>query len=103
MHIKYTRAMENKNPNQTPQQTISARVEINEYANRVLAIIKAKFGLKDKSEAINKFIQLYGEEIVEKQANDEYVKKIIDITNTHIKKYKNKNMSLNELDKLCEV
>jgi len=82
---------------------ISARVEINEYANKVLAIIKAKFSLKDKSEAINKFIELYGEEVAEKQANDEYVKKIIDITNDHIKKYKNKKMSLNELDRLCEV
>ena len=82
---------------------VSARVEINEYTNRVLAIIKAKFGLKDKSEAINKFIELYGEEIAEKQANEEYVKKIIDTTNNHIKKYKNKKMSLNELDKLCEV
>ena len=82
---------------------ISARVEINEYANKVLAIIKAKFSLKDKSEAINKFIELYGEEIAEKQANDEYIKKIIDITNNHLKKYKNKDMSLNELDELCEV
>jgi len=82
---------------------ISARVEINEYANRVLAIIKAKFSLKDKSEAINKFIELYGEEVAEKQANEEYVKKIINITNNHIEKYKNKKMSLNELDRLCEV
>ena len=82
---------------------ISARIEINEYTNRVLAIIKAKFSLKDKSEAINKFIELYGEEIAEKQANDEYIKKIIDITNNHLKKYKNKDMSLNELDELCEV
>ena len=81
----------------------SARIEINEYTNRVLAVIKAKFGLRDKSEAINKFIELYGDEIVEKQANEEYVKKIIDITNKHLEKYKNKKMSLQELDKLCEV
>lgn len=83
--------------------TISARVEINDYANRVLAVIKAKFGLKDKSEAINKFIEIYGDEIVEKQANEEYVKKVIEIANNHLKKYKNKKMSLQELDKLCEV
>jgi len=96
MYTKYTKIiMENK--------LISARVEINEYANRVLAIIKAKFSLKDKSEAINKFIELYGEEVAEKQANDEYVKKIINITNNHLEKYKNKKMSLNELDRLCEV
>ena len=81
----------------------SARVEINEYTNRVLAVIKAKFGLKDKSEALNKFIELYGDEVVEKQANEEYVKKIIEITNTHIKKYKKQKMNLQELDNLCEV
>jgi len=83
--------------------TISARIEINDYANKVLAVIKAKFGLKDKSEAINKFIELYGDEIIEKQTNEEYVKKIINITNAHIEKYKNRKMSLQELDKLCEV
>ena len=83
--------------------TISARIEINDYANKVLAVIKAKFGLKDKSEAINKFIELYGDEIIEKQTNEEYVKKFINITNAHIEKYKNRKMSLQELDKLCEV
>ena len=82
---------------------ISARIEISEYANRVLAVIKAKFGLKDKSEAINKFIELYGDEIVERQANESYVKEVIDIANTHLKKYKNKAMSLQELDSLCEA
>ena len=81
----------------------SARVEINEYANRVLAVIKAKFGLKDKSEAINKFIELYGDEVVEKEANEEYVKKVMDIANAHLEKYKNRKMSLQELDNLCEV
>ena len=81
----------------------SARVEINEYANRVLAVIKAKFGLKDKSEAINKFIELYGDEVVEKEANEEYVKKMMDIANSHLEKYKNRKMSLQELDNLCEV
>jgi len=83
--------------------TISARIEISDYANKVLAVIKAKFGLKDKSEAINKFIELYGDEVVEKQANEEYIKKIISITNAHVEKYKNRKMSLQELDKLCEV
>ena len=37
-------------------QTVSARVELGDYANKVLGIIKIKYGLKDKSEALNKFI-----------------------------------------------
>ncbi len=85
------------------QQNVSARVEINEYVNRVLGVIKAKYGLKDKSEAINKFVELYGDEVVEKEANEKYVKHMIEITNKHLSNYKNKKMSLAELDKLCEV
>jgi len=85
------------------QETISARVELDDYTNKVLGIIKIKFGLKDKSEAINKFIEIYGEEIIEKSPSEEYVKKIIDISNKHIKKYGYKKMSLKELDNLCGV
>lgn len=82
---------------------VSARIEINPYTNKVLAILKAKYGLKDKSEAINKFADLYGDEIFEKEAKDEYVKKVIGIADRHMKKYGHKTMSLEELDKLCEV
>lgn len=85
------------------EKMISARVELDDYSNRVLGIIKIKFGLKDKSEALNKFIELYGEEIMEKETNEEYIKKIIDITKKHFEKYGNKKMTLQELDKLCEV
>ena len=84
-------------------QTISARVELGDYANRVLGIIKLKYGLKDKSEALNKFIELYGQDILEREATEEYVKKIIEISKKHFKKYGYKKMSLQELDKLSGV
>ena len=82
---------------------ISARIELDEYSNRVLGVIKIKFGLKDKSEALNKFIELYGDEIIEKESNEAYIKKLIDLTKKHYKKYSNRKMSLHELDTLCEV
>ena len=84
------------------QNFISARVELEEYSNKVLSVIKAKYGLNDKSEAINKLIELCGENFVEKQANDDHVKKVISIANSHFKKYGNRKMSLQELNKLCE-
>ena len=84
-------------------ETKSARVELGEYTNKVLAVIKAKYGLKDKSEAINKFTELYGKEVVEKDAKEEYIKKILEITDRHMKKYGRKTMSFEELDALCEV
>ena len=71
-------------------KTISARVELEDYTNRVLGIIKIKFGLKDKSEALNKFIELYGNEIMEKQVNEDYIKKVIAVTKKHLEKYGNK-------------
>lgn len=83
-------------------KTISARVELNDYSNKVLGIIKIKFGLKDKSEALNKFIELCGDEVVEKEVSDDYAKKVIMIVNNHFKRYGYKKMSLKELDKLCE-
>ena len=61
-------------PNHMEKNQISARIELNEYTNRVLGVLKAKHGLKDKSEAINKFAELYGDEIVEKEASEEYIK-----------------------------
>ncbi len=85
------------------EKEISARIRLNNYANRVLSVIKAKYGLNDKSEAINKFAEIYGDEIVEKEANEEYVKKIIDIANKHLEKYGHRKMSFEELDRLCEV
>lgn len=84
-------------------QTISARVELGEYANKVLGIIKIKYGLKDKSEALNKFIEIYGDDILEREATEEYAKKVVAISNSHFKKYGSKKMSLQELDKLCEA
>ena len=52
-----------------------------DYTNRVLGIIKIKYGLKDKSEALNKFVELYGNDILEKESGEEYAKKINDALN----------------------
>jgi len=82
---------------------ISARVELNNYANKVLGIIKIKFGLKDKSEALNKFIELYGDDVMEQEATEEYTKRIIEATKKHFDKYQNKKMSVQELDNLFEI
>jgi hypothetical protein len=83
--------------------TVSARIELGNYANKVLGIIKIKYGLNDKSEAINKFIELYGNDVLDLEASEEYTKKVVELSNKHLKKYGLKKMSVNELDKLCEV
>lgn len=82
---------------------VTARIELGEYANKVLGIIKIKYGLNDKSEAINKFIELYGDDILELEASEEYTKKVVELSNKHLKKHGLKKMNVKELDKLCGV
>ncbi len=55
---------------------VDARVELKEYSNRVIAVVKAKYGLRDKSEALNKFIETYGPEEVEPEVRESYIKKL---------------------------
>ncbi len=82
---------------------VYARITLNDYANKVLNVIKAKFDLNDKSEAINKFMDLFGDEIVEKEAKDQYLKKIIEIEKKPFQKYGQRKMTLHELDKICNL
>ena len=89
--------------NKMENSTVTARIELGDYANKVLGIIKIKYGLNDKSEAINKFIELYGDDVLDLEASEDYTKKVVELSNKHLKKYGLKKMSVNELDKLCGV
>lgn len=48
-----------------------ARVVLTPYSNKLINVIKAKYDLPDKSAALNRFIQIYGQMEVEKEPNDE--------------------------------
>lgn len=54
---------------------VQAIINISEQANRVLNIVKAKYGLRDKSEAINIMAEEYSGLILEPELRPEYVKK----------------------------
>ncbi len=54
---------------------VKAIINIEDQTNRVLNIVKAKFGLKDKSEAINIMAKQYQEYILEPELRPEYIKK----------------------------
>jgi hypothetical protein len=82
---------------------ISFRAEIDEYTNRVLGVIKEKYGLKTKSEALNRLADMYGEDFIEREVKDELIKEVQEISEKHIKKYPNKRMTMKELDKLCGI
>ena len=71
---------------------VQAIINIEEHTNRVLNIVKAKFGLKDKSQAINLMAEKYEEEILEPSLRPEYKTKLAKII-------KDKHLSRAEFEK----
>lgn len=55
---------------------VQAIINIDEKTNRILNILKAKYGLKDKSKAIDLMAQQYEEEVLEPELRPEYIKKM---------------------------
>jgi len=82
---------------------ISFRAEIDEYTNRVLGVIKEKYGLKTKSDALNKFAYMYGEDFIDKEVKDNIVAEMKQAVQMHKKKYPNRRSNLEELDRLTGV
>ena len=55
---------------------VQAVINLNEHENRILNIVKGKFGLKNKSEAINLIIDEYEKEFLESELRPEYIEKM---------------------------
>jgi hypothetical protein len=55
---------------------VQAIINIDEKTNRILNILKAKYGLKDKSQAINLMAQHYEQDILEPELRPEYLVKL---------------------------
>ncbi len=53
-----------------------AQIEIDRQTNHVLNIIKAQYELRDKSEAIEKVVEIYVDEIMEPELKPDYIEKI---------------------------
>ena len=72
---------------------VQAMININEESNRVLNIVKAKYGLKDKSEAINIVVKEYENNFLEPELRPEYLEKLEKIR-------RGKYVRFNSLDEL---
>ena len=55
---------------------VQAIINISEHTNRILNIIKAKYGLKDKSQAIDIMSSEYEESLLEPELRPEYIEKL---------------------------
>lgn len=54
---------------------VKALIDIDEHTNRIINIVKAQHGLKDKSQVIDFMAMRYEEDIMEPELRPEYVKK----------------------------
>jgi hypothetical protein len=66
---------------------VMGMIDISPEANQVLNIVKAKYGLNDKSEAIEQVVKQYREEILEPELRPEFKKKILRISKTKSTKF----------------
>lgn len=58
---------------------VQAIISVSDRTNHVLNIIKAKYDLKDKSEAINVMAEQYEEQIMDPEFRPEYLEKALQI------------------------
>lgn len=58
---------------------VQAVVDLSDYSNRVLNIVKAKLDFKRKDEALNYIVKEYGEELLEPELRPEYVQTALKI------------------------
>lgn len=71
---------------------VQAMINISEQANTVLCVVKAKFGLRDKSEAIDLVARQYEACFLEPSIRPEYRQKLEAIA-------KGRHLSRNEMEK----
>ena len=66
---------------------VQAIVSLGERQDRVLTIVKGKYGLKNKSQAINFIVEQYEENILEPRLRPEYKEKLKKIDKGKFKRF----------------
>lgn len=66
---------------------VQAIVNLGEHEDRILTIIKGKFGLKNKSDAVNLVIDRFEEQLLEPQLRPEYKEKLLKIDKGKFKRF----------------
>ena len=55
---------------------VQSIIDVGEKEDRILNIVKAKFGLRNKSQAVTLVTQIYAESFLEPELRPEYLKKL---------------------------
>jgi len=84
-------------------RTVTMNVKVKDYTNRVLGVVKEKYGLRDKGEALDKFAEMCGEDFVDREVKDEVIREVIASCDRHIRKYGFRTRTIAELRKKIEA
>jgi len=84
-------------------KTITMNLKTTDYVSRVLGVIKEKYGLRDKGEALTRFAEDYGEDFVDREVKEEVIKEVIESCNRHIKKYGFRSRTVADIRKKIEA
>jgi len=82
---------------------VTVNLKVKDYTNRVLGVVKEKYGLRDKGDAMDKFAEMYGDEFVDREVKEEVIREVIESCNRHIKKYGFRSRSTKDLRKIIEA
>jgi len=77
-------------------------ITVEDYTSKVLGVVKEKYGLKDKGDAVDKIANMFGEEFVEREVSEETIKELIEDSERHIKKHGFKGITMKQLRKEIE-
>jgi len=77
---------------------VQSIIDINENEDRVLNIVKAKYGLKNKSQAVSVLVKVYEDNFLEESLKPEYIKRLEKIKKGKYIKFN----SIEELRKITE-
>jgi len=83
-------------------KSVTMNLKANNYTSRVLGVIKEKYSLNDKGEALNKFVEMFGDEFVDREVKDEVIKDVIESCNYHIKKNGFRSRTIKDIKKEIE-
>ena len=84
------------NYNKKGLEMVQAIITLGEHEDRVINVVKGKYGLKNKSDAINLIIEKYEEVLLEPELRPEFVKRMKKIS-------KQKSMRVKDFSKRYNI
>lgn len=77
-----------------------ARFDLDSYSTRVLDVVKGKYGLKNRQEALKKFVEIHGEEYAQMRVEEKVLRELDATHKQHLDTHGFSVISDDELDKL---